>query len=131
MQKDKNLPEEARHGSSAELMVEPGTAIQPDVDIIEEPQGLILYLDLPGVATGATSVEVDENGILTMRAKNTFEEPEGELAIQGQIRDYYRAFQLGQEFERTRITASLKDGLLSINIPRKEDAMPKRIEIKT
>jgi HSP20 family molecular chaperone IbpA len=131
MKSEKNLPEKTRHGSSPELMVEPGTAIQPDVDIVEEPQGLTLYLDLPGVATGATQVEVDENGILSMRAKNTFQEPEGELARQGQVRDYYRAFQLGQEFDRNRITAALKDGVLTVTIPRKEDAIPKRIEIKT
>ena len=131
MKSEQNLPEKTRHGSSPELMVEPGTAIQPDVDIVEEPQGLTLYLDLPGVATGATQVEVDENGILSMRAKNTFQEPEGELARQGQVRDYYRAFQLGQEFDRNRITAALKDGVLTVTIPRKEDAIPKRIEIKT
>lgn len=131
MKSGKNLPDEARQGSSAELLVEAGTAIQPDVDIIEEPTGLILYLDVPGVATGATKVEVDENGILSMRAKNSFDEPEGELARQGQVRDYYRAFQLGQEFDRNRITAALKDGVLTITIPRKEDAIPKRIEIQT
>jgi HSP20 family protein len=131
MKSGKDIQKPAPHGSSAELLVEPGTAIQPDVDIVEEPQGLTLYLDLPGVAIGATKVEVDENGILSLRAKNSFVEPEGEVARQGQVRDYYRAFQLGHEFDRTAIKASLKDGVLTLTIPRKEDAIPRRIEIET
>jgi HSP20 family molecular chaperone IbpA len=131
MNKGKNIQAASQQGSSAELLVEPGTAVQPDVDIVEEPQGLTLYLDVPGVAPGATKVEVDENGILSMRAKNTFREPEGELVRQAQVRDYYRAFQLGQEFDRAKIKASLKDGVLTLTIPRKEDAIPKRIEIET
>ena len=131
MKNGKDIQKTAQSGSSAELLVEPGTAIQPDVDIVEETQGLTLFLDLPGVASGATKIEVDENGILSLRAKNSFVEPEGEVARQGQVRDYYRAFQLGHEFDRTSIKASLKDGVLTLTIPRKEDAIPRRIEIET
>ena len=131
MKTGKNMQATGQQGSSAELLVEPGTAIQPDVDIVEEPRGLTLYLDLPGVATGATKIEVDENGILSLRAKNSFVEPEGEVVRQGQVRDYYRAFQLGHEFDRTAIKASLKDGVLTLTVPRKQDAIPRRIEIET
>lgn len=84
---EKDIGKAAQQGSSAELLVEPGTAIQPDVDIVEEPQG--------------------------------------------QVRDYYRAFQLGHEFDRTAIKAALKDGILTLTIPRKQDAIPRRIEIET
>jgi HSP20 family protein len=131
MTTETNAIEAKKNGSSAELLVDPGNAIQPDADIVEDANGLTLYLDVPGVAPGGTKVEVDENGILSLRARNAFTEPKGEIVRQWVVRDYYRAFQLAPIYDRSKISAKLLDGVLTISIPRKEDAKPRRIEIKT
>ncbi len=111
-------------------MVESGNAIQPDVDLIETEDSLLLYVDLPGVGPGGTKVEVDENNILSLRAKSTFTEPSGELIRQVRLGDYYRAFQLGPEYDRNRISAQQRDGILVLTIPKKEEAKAKKIQIE-
>lgn len=121
--------QDKRNGATIEQVVDPGNAYQPEVDIVEDDTGLTLFLDLPGVGAGGAKVEVDENNILTLRAKNSFAEPSGGILRQSPIGDYYRAFQLGPEYSREKISAQLREGVLLVRIPKKEDAQPRRIEI--
>jgi HSP20 family molecular chaperone IbpA len=125
-----NLPETKKNGGSVEQMGDPGNALMPDVDIIENAEGLTLYVDLPGVAQGGVELALDENYILTLKAKNAFREPEGKLLAQADVADYFRAFQLGSEYDRGLISAQFRDGVLTLRIPRREDAKPRRVEIK-
>ena len=131
MANEANLPEAGKPaGAVVEPIVDPGTAYQPDVDIVENGDSLALYIDLPGVAAGGTRIEADENNILTVKARNSFREPEGALMRQAALGDYFRAFQLGSEYDRDRISATLKDGVLTVHIPKREEARTRRIEIK-
>lgn len=125
-----NLPE-GKPAGAVEPVVDPGTAYQPDIDIVENGDAMVLYVDLPGVAAGGTQIEADENNILTLKARNSFREPEGKILDQGPIGDYFRAFQLGSEYDRDRITATLKDGVLTVHIPKREESRTRKIEIKT
>jgi HSP20 family molecular chaperone IbpA len=125
-----NAKDAGKAPAAVESVVDPGSAYAPDADIVENGDSLAMYLDLPGVPAGGAAVEVDENNILTVRAKNAFREPEGRFLRQARIGDYYRAFQLGAEYDRDRITAALKDGVLTVTVPKREEARTKRIEIK-
>lgn len=127
---ENKVPENQKNGSTIEQLVDPGNAYAPDVDIVENGEIMTLYVDLPGVAAGGAQVEVDENNILTLRARNSFREPEGRIFAQTRVGDYFRAFQLGGEYDRGRISAQLKDGVLVIRVPRKEETKIRRVEIK-
>ncbi|MEO6098614.1 MAG: Hsp20/alpha crystallin family protein [Fibrobacteria bacterium] len=129
MPNESNSKDAKKNGASVEQMVDPGKSFLPDVDVVENGDDLALYIDPPGVAPGGANVEADENNILTVRAKNVFREPEGGIFRQALVGDYYRAFQLGSEFDRNRISAQLKDGVLILRIPKREEARVKRIEI--
>jgi len=131
MANESKMPETGRTAAAVEPVVDPGTAYQPDVDIVENGDSIALYFDLPGVAQGGTEVEVDENNILTLRAKNSYREPEGKILEQAPIGDYFRAFQLGSEYDRGRISAVLRDGILTLQIPKREESKTRRIEIRT
>lgn len=131
MENESKAPESGKRTAAVEPVVDPGTAYQPDVDIVENGDSMALYIDLPGVAPGGTEVEVDENNILTLRARNSYREPEGRILEQARVGDYFRAFQLGSEYDRSRISAVLKDGILTLHLPKREEAKPRRIEIRT
>ena len=100
------------------------------MDILEDPIGLILRVDLPGVAPGLAKVEVDENNILSIRAKASLPEPKTVLMRQFGVGDYFRAFQLGPNYDRDTIRAEQSEGVLVVTIPKRPEARPRHIEIK-
>ncbi len=115
--------------TAAEQMVDSGRAYSPDVDIFQSDNELLLLVDLPGVEQGSVDINLDEANTLTIRAKNANAEPEGVLMRQFEVGDYYRAFRIGEEFDRAKISGRLKNGLLEVRIPRREETKPRRIEI--
>lgn len=129
MESEIKLQDAKRNGGSVELMSDSGNSIHPEVDIIETDDSLVFHVDLPGVSAGGAKVEVDENHILALRAKSSFQEPAGLVMRQARIGDYYRAFQLGVEYDQTRISARWRDGVLILTIPKKAEFKAQRIEI--
>jgi HSP20 family protein len=105
-------------------------AFTPRVDILELPEKLVLYVDLPGVK--ADGVQVDfERGELTVRARREpATHPGTSLVEEFQPGDYYRAFVLGQDIAADQITAELKNGVLTVHLPRSAAAQPRRINVK-
>ncbi len=106
--------------------------VAPAVDIYETSEGLTVVADLPGVDARDLSVQVD-NGVLTIQGKGSF-------AMNGQdasyiwreyrLRNFWRQFQLSDEVDQTKIKADLKNGVLTLFLPKAEAAKPKRIEVK-
>lgn len=103
----------------------------PVVDIWETDKGLMLMADMPGVALDDLSVDLSDN-TLTICGK-VAKSPEGRKSL---IREYeegnfYRQFSLAENIDQAGITAALKDGVLSLELPRVAPAQPRKIEIKT
>ena len=115
--------------TGAEQMVEAGSAYSPDVDIFLSEDELIFAVDLPGVEKGGVNIEIDENNSLVIKAKNTLTESEKPVLKQFNIGNYYRAFQISDEFDKDKVTGRLENGLLEVRIPKREEAKPKRIAI--
>ncbi len=57
-------------------------------------------------------------------------EPEGATFRQYRVGDYYRAFQISDDYDKDKVGATFENGLLQVTIPKKESAKPKRMEIK-
>lgn len=115
--------------TSAEQLTESGIAFSPDVDIQANEDEVVFAIDLPGVGKGDVKIEVDENDVLSIRAKNSHKEPEGAVLRQYNIGNYYRAFSLSNDLDKEKVSGKIENGLLEIRIPRKEEAKPKKIEI--
>lgn len=103
----------------------------PRVDILEQANGLVLFVDLPGVM--ADDVELNfEKGELTVRARREVPGRAGHCLVeQFESGDYYRAFLLSQDIAADQITAELKNGVLTVNMPRSTAAQPRRISVKS
>jgi len=116
--------------SAAEQMDESGISYSPDVDIYLSDDDAVFKVDLPGVEKGNVKIEVDETDTLVIRAKNSINEPDNALVRQFDIGNYYRAFQLSDDFDKERVQAKLENGHCEVRIPKREEAKPKKIEIK-
>ncbi|HMA63565.1 MAG: Hsp20/alpha crystallin family protein, partial [Fibrobacterota bacterium] len=92
-------------------------------------ESAVFVVDLPGVAKGDVAIHVDETNNLTIQAKNTFAEPDNAVTRQFRIGNYYRAFQIPDDYDKDRISATLDNGVLQIVLPVKESAKPRKIEI--
>jgi len=101
----------------------------PAVDVYDTEDAFVAVVDLPGVVKGDVKIEVDENNVLSVKAKQSFHEPDRAVVKEFIKGNYYRAFSLGDEFERDAVKAVFEDGVLEISVPRKEEQKPKRIEI--
>ncbi|NIE82391.1 MULTISPECIES: Hsp20/alpha crystallin family protein [unclassified Burkholderia] len=106
------------------------TRLVPVVDIVEDSHGITLYADLPGVPRDKLDIRV-QDGNLTLEAEAIVPMPAGLRLHHGEIRNphYARAFALSSDFDVTRIDAQLRDGVLKLTIPRRDEAKPRRIEV--
>jgi HSP20 family protein len=116
--------------TAAEQLSHSGPAFSPDIDIYTSDEGLILSVDLPGVGKGDVTIMVDETNSLVIRGKNTHTEPQNIVLRQYHVGNYYRAFQLSQEYDKDKISARLENGHLEVMVPKREEAKPRRIEIR-
>lgn len=109
-----------------------GPVFEPAVDIFEDPEGLTLLADMPGVAPENVSIDLREN-VLTLRGEVGKPEGEGEVDVLREYRtgNYYRQFVLADTIDQSRIEAAMKDGVLRLRLPKVERAKPRSITVKT
>ncbi|ROR34566.1 Hsp20/alpha crystallin family protein [Inmirania thermothiophila] len=104
----------------------------PAVDIKEEDQRYVIHADVPGVDPKDIEVTM-ENGILTIRGKRELEreeEREGFKRVERARGTFYRRFSLPDTADAEKIAASMKNGVLEVVIPKKEQVQPRRITVQ-
>lgn len=103
--------------------------LTPPVDIFETPEGLGVVADLPGVKKDQVDISV-ENGVLTIKGMASAEEEAEPVYREFRIANYFRQFQLSEEVDQDKIQAEMRNGVLSISLPKKEAAKPRQIQVK-
>lgn len=108
----------------------PAVALTPAVDIVENDVGITLTADMPGVSRERLAVKVDGE-TLTIEGSAETTVPEKVDILHSEIRNPYfrRSFTLSRELDPAKIEAHLKDGVLRLQIPKAEEARPRRIEV--
>lgn len=99
----------------------------PPVDIYEIEDGLTVIADLPGVRKEDIDIKVDNN-LLTIDGKTSYQTQDS-IVREFNLTDFYRQFQLSEEVDQENISAEMKNGVLTINLPRAEKAKPKKISV--
>jgi len=110
----------------------PATAIRPLVDIFETADGITLQADMPGVSKDGLNLRVDGANLLVEGTIGIV--PEKQMSpLYADIRStvYRRSFVLGNELETGNIDADLKDGILTVRIPKRPELRPRRIEVRS
>lgn len=110
---------------------EPALALVPATDVFEDAEGITLQLDMPGVAKDRLNVQADKNTLL-IEGKIHIDMPQGMTALYADVRStlYRRSFVLSDELEPDKTEASLKDGVLTVRIPKRAEVRPRRIEVR-
>jgi HSP20 family protein len=103
----------------------------PPVDIAEEKDRILITAELPGFKNDQISIQT-ENGMLTLSGERRFEKESTEKAYHRVERSYgrfVRSFSLPNNVDRDKIQARFADGLLQVELPKREDAKPRTIRI--
>ncbi len=109
-----------------------GQTFSPAVDIKETPKEYIVTAEVPGIPKKDIEIEISDN-ILTIKGERKFEKEEKNESYHRVERAYgsfCRSFTLPTQVNPDKIEANFKDGLLNIVIPKAEEKIPKKIEIK-
>jgi HSP20 family protein len=103
--------------------------VTPRTDVIETDDEFLLYADLPGVAPDGVDVRF-ENGELTVHGTRTPTSPgKARLAREYEVTNYFRAFRLSDHVAADRIAADLKNGVLTLRLPKAEAVKPRKIAV--
>ncbi len=104
----------------------------PAVDLREEDKRYVIEADMPGVKKEDIEINL-ENNVLSIRGERKFE---GEVnkdtyhRIERAYGKFVRSFTLPARVAADRITATHKDGILEVVVPKAEESLPKKIEVK-
>jgi HSP20 family molecular chaperone IbpA len=106
-------------------------ALVPAVDVIENESGITVRADLPGVSKDGLSIRVDGE-TLTLEGQVSLGEAHQLEAVYAEVRSaqYKRTFVLSRDLDTSKIDAAMKNGVLTLRVPKLEQAKPRRIAVR-
>jgi HSP20 family protein len=109
----------------------PGRYYVPDVNIYEFDDSLKLWADMPGVKEKDVDVTL-KDGVLTIvgRVGTDMYARLRPIYTEYNVGNYYREFVLNENIDDSKIKATLCNGVLELELPKTEQAKPKRIEVR-
>ena len=108
----------------------PGRVFVPVTDIFETPESLTVVLEMPGVERGSIEANV-ENDIVTIEGRIDFAKYEGMQPVYTEynVGHYARSFEISNKLDQSKISAQLKDGVVTIVLPKAEQAKARKIQV--
>jgi len=103
----------------------------PRVDIIESPEALELFADMPGVTKDSVEITLEQRVLrIYGRADISLPENVGPLYVEYQPGDYERSFTLSETVDGNGIEARVRNGVLHLKLPKAGAAKAQRIEVR-
>jgi len=108
----------------------PVRVFMPTADIYETQDALKVILEMPGVEKGNVDVHV-EDGVLNVEGRLDLTKYKGlqPLYTEYNIGHYSRSFRLSNKINQEKIGAELKECVLSLTLPKVEEAKPRTIQV--
>ena len=124
LREKKELQTEAEH-------TKPGLVFTPTVDIFESEEEITVLADMPGVASDGVTIDLHNNELkISGEVEDQGSERERYLLREYDIGRFHRHFTISDRIDQSKISASMKDGVLRLVLPKAEKAKPRRIEVK-
>lgn len=119
-----------RQVESKEESTMPARLFLPQTDIFETSEALTLVLEMPGVDKGSVEVKV-ENDVLNIEGRVDFSKYDGlqPLYAEYNVGHYARSFRLSSKIEQEGISAELRDGVMTLVLPKAEKAKARKIQV--
>ena len=118
-------------GRSCTLSSSANTVWYPPVDILESPDSYLIRAELPGMKNEDVNLTVQE-GTLTLSGEREFDEPASGVVCHRAERvagKFSRSFYLPQTIKQDGISATFRDGILEVHVPKADEANSKQIAI--
>jgi len=108
-----------------------GRGVFPPTNVFSDKDGYIVRMEVPGVAPESLTIE-SHGRTLTISGKRETSAPEGASFHRHERNsgEFSRSLQLSNDLDLTKAEATCKHGMLTVRIPKKEEAKPRQIEIK-
>jgi HSP20 family protein len=108
----------------------PARVFLPNADIYETNDALNVVLEMPGVEKSSVEIRI-EDGVLKVDGRLDFSKYRGlqPLYTEYNVGHYSRSFRLSSKIDQNKIGAELKDGVLSLVLPKVEEAKPRTIQV--
>jgi HSP20 family protein len=109
----------------------PARVFLPNADIYETPTELKVVLEMPGIEKNNVEINI-EDGVLHVEGRLDLSKYSGlqPLYTEYNVGHYARSFQLSSKIDQSKIAAEMKDGVLSLTLPKVEEAKPRTIQVK-
>ncbi len=129
--------EAAGRGASDHDAPSTAGAFSPALDVREHPDFYTLFVELPGVAPDEVELTLEEN-VLTIAGERPFYDevddqdairPDEFRRVERRFGRYHRAVRMPDRVDGTAVSATYRDGVLTIRVPKAEEAKPRRIAI--
>jgi len=123
-------PREKRELTQAEERTEAGKFFSPHTDIHETERAVLVMMEMPGVGKDSIDIQV-EKGVLTV--KGTIDPARYEsvqpLYTEYNVGNFVRTFTVSSKVDAANISATVADGVLTIELPKAKEALARRISV--
>lgn len=128
---DEVAPRAKREHAPAEERTEAGRYFSPYTDIHETEQAVVVSMEMPGVDRSSIDIRLDK-GVLTVKGTVDAARYESLRPIYSEfnVGNYVRTFTVSTKIDSARISATVADGVLTIELPKAAESVAKRIAVK-
>jgi len=129
-EKEMELKEKKEAKPAAGEGTRPGPVFIPAVDILEDPTGITILADMPGVDGKNVDIDLRDNQ-LTIIGRIDPAEGEKEVSLHREFQwgDFFRQFTLSEVIDQNKITAKMDEGVLRLILPKVEKMKPQKIKV--
>ncbi len=108
----------------------PGRSFLPVTDIFETPEALTVVLEMPGVDRNSIEANVEDD-VVTIEGRIDFTKYDGMQPVYTEynVGHYARSFEISNKIDQSKISAQMKDGVVTIVLPKAEQAKPRKIQV--
>jgi HSP20 family protein len=123
--------QQKRELANKEESTTPARVFVPVSDIYETAEALILVLEMPGVDKGNVNISVEDD-VLKLEGRLDFSKYQNLQPVYTEynVGHYARTFRLSGRIDQSKISAEMNDGVLSLILPKAEEAKPRTIQVK-
>jgi HSP20 family protein len=115
----------------SEESTRPGFVFRPDIDILENRDGYVIYADLPGADDKSVDVRLDR-GTLTLDARLATMPDSSWTPLHAEYRfgSYHREFRISEDIDPAGVAAKMQNGVLELLLPKSAERRPRAIQVQ-
>jgi HSP20 family protein len=104
--------------------------VAPDVNIYETDDGYVLQAEMPGVSKDGLEITLEANTLTFVGRRHEEPRPGNVAYSESRGQNYRRVFELDPAIDSQKISAEMRQGILTLTLPKAERVKPRKIEIK-